>query len=100
MKWRDAPGPNNFGAEHINLSEVQFTPELVRCLPAKMARELRAIPVYHNQRRMGFAVADPSDLNAIDTLTHFLKKEIEILVADEYQITIFLERLYGSDELH
>jgi len=33
-------------------------------------------------------------------LTHFLKKEIEILVADEYQITIFLERLYGSDELH
>jgi type IV pilus assembly protein PilB len=81
---QDAPSESNFGAEHINLSQVPFTPELVQCLPARMAREFRAIPVYKNEKRVGIAVADPSDLNAIDTLVHFLSREIELFVADKY----------------
>jgi type IV pilus assembly protein PilB len=99
MKWLD-PSENNFGAEYINLSEVQFTPELVRCISAKMARELRVIPVYQMKDRVGIAFADPWDLNTLDTLIHFLNREVEVFVTDKYQIDTFLERLYGDNEQH
>ncbi len=95
---QDVPDGSNFGAKCINLSQIEFTSELVCCIPAKMARELRAIPVYQNENRTGIAVADPSNLNTTDTLVHFLNREIELLVADKYQIDAFLERLYGENE--
>jgi hypothetical protein len=89
-------GPANFGAQFVNLSEVQFTPELVGCIPAKMARDLRIIPIYQRTGRIGIVFADPSNLNAINTLTQYLNQEVEVLVADGYQLETLLGRLYGD----
>lgn len=35
-----------FGAEHIDLSQVQFAPELLACIPAEMAHKYRVLPVF------------------------------------------------------
>lgn len=85
----------NFGAEHIDLSQVQFTPELLGCIPAEMVRRYRIIPVHLNDGKIGIATADPSDLNTIDTLAHFLNREVEILVTDKLQLNTFIDRFYG-----
>jgi type IV pilus assembly protein PilB len=87
-----------FGAEHINLSQVQFTDELLRCIPAEMARRYRVLPVFKDEVRVGVAMAITKlgDLNTIDDLLHSLNLEIEIFAADEYQLNSFIERFYGN----
>jgi type IV pilus assembly protein PilB len=87
---------SNFGAEHIDLSQVQFTPELLRLLPVEMVRKYRVLPVYKAGVNIAIAMADPSDLNAVDQLTHFLNSIIELRVADKDQLDTFILRLYGS----
>ena len=42
------------------------------------------------------AIADPSDLNTIDTLTHLLNAEIELRVASEPDIEAALNKYYGG----
>jgi type IV pilus assembly protein PilB len=87
---------SNFGAEHIDLSQVQFTPELLRLLPVEMVRKYRVLPVYKAGVNIAIAMADPSDLNAVDQLAHFLNSIIELRVADKDQLDTFILRLYGS----
>jgi type IV pilus assembly protein PilB len=90
--------PANFGAEHWDLSKVQFTPELLRLIPAELARKLRVMPILDFPGTLAVALADPSDLNAIDILTHTLNREIEICIADESQLDIYIQRYYGDDK--
>jgi type IV pilus assembly protein PilB len=86
-----------FGAEIVDLTQVDFTPELLRCIPADVARKYRVLPVSDLLGRLSIALADPEDFNTIDSLIHILKKpELEIRIADEQQLDIFLQRLYGD----
>src|SRR5207244_4503689 len=43
------------------------------------------------------ALADPSDLDTIDTLNHLLPKPVEVKVAMESQIQSALDRFYGEE---
>lgn len=85
----------DFGAEHIDLSRVQFTPELLQCIPAGIARKLRVLPIFESTTTVGIVMADPSDLNAVDTLVHHLNRPVYIYIADEGQVDSFIDRLYG-----
>jgi hypothetical protein len=87
-----------FGAEFIDLSKVEFTPELLRCIPAETARKYRVLPVASFPGRLAIAVGQ-IDLNVIDDLHFTLKREMEIRLADERQIDIFLHRLYRDDNV-
>jgi type IV pilus assembly protein PilB len=86
----------SFGAAYIDLSEVQFTPELLRLIPAKMVRKYQVLPVFEMPDRVGIATADPTDLNAIDDLVHFLDRTVELLITDKTQLKTFIERLYPN----
>ena len=44
------------------------------------------------------ALADPSDLEAIDSLGQLLQRELELCVADDRQLAEFVEHLYGLEK--
>ena len=90
--------PANFGAEYVDLSEVQFTPRLLSCIPAEFARKHRVLPLLELPGKLAIAIADPSDLNTIDILAHTLDREIELRIADESQLDVFIQRYYGDDK--
>jgi type IV pilus assembly protein PilB len=85
-----------FGAEFVDLATVQFTPDLLRCIPAELARKHRVLPVSESDRCIAIVTSDPSDLNALDGLHSALDRDIELRVADESQIDSFIEQLYGD----
>jgi len=89
--------PMKFGAEVIDLSKVQFTPELLSCIPAETARKHRVLPVASFPNRLAIAVAQ-IDLIIIDSLCSTLQRELEIRLADEQQIDIYLHRFYRDDD--
>ncbi len=87
----------HFGAEFVDLATVRFTPDLLRCIPAELARRYRALPVSESGHCVAIVVSDPSDLSALDGLHSALDRELELRVADESQIDSFIEQLYGDD---
>ncbi len=89
-------GLMNFG-DRVDLSTVNFTPELLRCVPRPVARKYRALPVSQGADSLRLAIAAPPDLDAVDSLAHILKRPLEFCAADEQQLDVFLGRLYGSD---
>ena len=87
-----------FGAEVVHLGNLKIEDEVIAIVPRDIARKYRVIPVYKNENKVAVAIADPSDLNTIDSLTHLLNAEIELRVASETDIEAALSKYYGSGE--
>ena len=79
----------------IDLSTVQFTPELIRTIPTATVRMYRVLPVFEVSQHLVIALADPSRLEAIDELHFLLGRELQVFQADPRQIEEFINRLYG-----
>jgi hypothetical protein len=91
------PRAVHFGAEEVDLRLVAFSPELLACVPAESARRYRVLPIASSPDKLRLALADPSDLDVIDSLHHLLHRDLELCVAEESQLNEFIERLYGRE---
>jgi type IV pilus assembly protein PilB len=87
-----------FGAEVVNLTNLKIEDDVLSVVARDIARKYRVIPVFKSDGKVGLAIADPSDLNTIDSLTHLLGAEIEPRVASEQDIEQALNRYYGGDK--
>jgi hypothetical protein len=85
-----------FGSEPVDLSTVQFTPELLSCIPAELVRKYRALPVFESRGCLGIVMSE-MDLNALDDLACSLRRELEVRFAEKLQLDDFIQRLYGDD---
>src|SRR5438132_872510 len=86
----------HFGAEVVNLTEVKISDDVIATIPRHIARKYRVVPVFKHDGSLTVALADPSDLDTIDSLTHLLRMEINLQVASEADIETALGRYYGE----
>jgi general secretion pathway protein E/type IV pilus assembly protein PilB len=87
-----------FGAEVVHLSNLRIEDDVIAMIPRDIARKYRVVPVFKSEDKLAVAIADPSDLNTIDSLTHLLNAEIELRVASEQDIESALNKYYGSEK--
>ena len=87
-----------FGAEVVNLASLKVEDDVIAIVPRDIAKKYRVIPVYKSEGKVAVAIADPSDLNTIDSLTHLLNAEIELRVASEPDIEAALAKYYGGEK--
>ncbi len=87
-----------FGAEVVQLGAMKLDDEVISIIPRHIAKKYRVIPLFKTDGKVAIAIADPSDLNTIDTLTHLLNAEIEFRVASEEDIEAALNKYYGADK--
>ena len=76
----------HFGAEVVDLNAAKITDEVIATIPRHIARKYRVVPVFKHEGSLTVALADPSDLDTIDSLTHLLRMEINLQVASEADI--------------
>jgi type IV pilus assembly protein PilB len=86
----------HFGAEVVNLSELKIEDEVIATIPRHIARKYRVVPVYKHDSSLTVALADPSDLDTIDSLTHLLHMDITLQVASEADIEAALSKYYAE----
>lgn len=84
----------HFGAEVVNLSELKIADDVIATIPRHIARKYRVVPVYKHDNSVTVALADPSDLDTIDSLAHLLHAEVELRVASESDIEGALSKYY------
>ena len=87
-----------FGAEVVHLANMKIDDDVIAIVPRDIAKKYRVIPVFKNEGKVAVAIADPSDLNTIDSLTHLLNAEIELRVASEPDIEAALAKYYGGEK--
>jgi hypothetical protein len=95
-----------FGAEVVFLSKIEIPPEIISIIPAHIARKYQVIPVSKDQSSatLKIAIADPSDLNTIDSLMHLVgghsrSPDITICVALEDELQAALDKYYPAEPI-
>jgi hypothetical protein len=88
----------NSSVEKIDLSTVQFTPELLRTIPAATVRLYRVLPVFDGPESLCIALPDGSKLEVIDELCFILGRSLDIRQAERHQLDTFIARLYREGE--
>ncbi|MGD1084282.1 MAG: ATPase, T2SS/T4P/T4SS family [Verrucomicrobiota bacterium] len=86
----------HFGYEFVNLSTLKLPDEVIKAVPRHVAKRYRAVPVSKHNGSIALALADPSDLDAIDSLQRMVNAEIELRVATEEDIEEALNKYYGA----
>ena len=86
----------HFGAEVVQLGTMSLAEDVIATVPQNIARKYRVVPVYKHGNNITVALADPSDLATVDSLTHLLRAEVNIQVASEQDIENALKKYYGE----
>ena len=88
----------HFGVEVVSIRDLQLSDEVIQAVRRDIARKYGAVPVFKTEDSVTIALADPSDLDTIDTLQHLLGVPVELRVAAEDDIEEALEKYYGGSE--
>jgi len=88
----------NLGTEVIDLSRIEFPPELLSMMPPQTARVHGALPLEFDGALLKVALVDALDPRIADDLRFATGKDIQIYVAAPDQIRALVEKYYGSEE--
>ena len=83
-----------FGVEPVTLSEIKVSDEIISAVPRHVARKYNAFPVAEQDGTVIVALADPSDIEAIDGLQIALGKTLEYRVTSEADLKAALDKYY------
>lgn len=89
---------DEFGMPMIEMANVRPSTELLALLPRHLAVKYTAFPVAREGNTVRVAISDPLDVDAIDSIGHFLKLVVEPVVAPSPEIKSHIDRFYGKDE--
>ena len=85
-----------FGVEFVNLSEMKLTDEAIGAIPRHIAKKYNVVPLFRHDNAVTVALADPSDLETLDSLRMLLNLDIEPRVAAPDDIESAIGKYYGS----
>ncbi|GDY12375.1 type IV fimbrial assembly protein PilB [Planctomycetota bacterium] len=83
---------------YYDLESIEIPPQVVHLVPGELARDKRCLPVQLQGKTLTVALADPMDLEAVDTLRFTTSLAIEVAVASERQIRAAIERFHGLSQ--
>lgn len=89
---------SEYGMDTFDLTDYQIPPEVISSIPPELARRYRVIPVLKGEGTLTVAMADPTDLESLDSLRYILKGDVEGVVAPSKQIDQALNYHYGTVE--
>ena len=85
------------GTEVVDVSNMEFPPDLLSLVPPQTARLQGALPVDFDGQTLRVAVSNPLDPGVGDNLRFATQKDVQIYVAPSAQIQAMIERYYGSE---
>src|SRR5690348_2642815 len=80
----------------INLSEIEIDATVLKLVPREICEKHQVIPVRRNGPTLIVAMADPSNIYAIDELKFLTQYNIEPVVASEASLEAALSRYYDK----
>ena len=85
-----------FGVPAINLKEFDLDPAIVRLIPGETALKYNVIPVGKSGTTLTLAMADPSNVFAMDDIKFITGLHVEPVVASETGIRELITQFFGK----
>ena len=85
-----------YGVPSITLSQLDIDPTLLRLVPAPIARKYEIIPVRRMGNSLAVAMADPTNVFALDDIAFMTNLQVLPLVASQTAIRKAIDRNYQS----
>ena len=86
-----------YGVPSISLSDFEIDAEVLKLIPKEVVVRHQVIPVNKAGNTLIVAMADPSNIYAVDDLKFVTNLNIEVVVASEGAIAEAIERYYTSN---
>jgi type IV pilus assembly protein PilB len=85
-----------YGVPSINLRHFEIDAGVVKLVPAAVARKYYLIPINRTGSTLTIAIADPSNVSAIDDINFMTGYHVEPVVASEMAIREAIDKHYGT----
>jgi len=85
-----------YGVPSINLSEFEAETAVVKIIPADVAQKYQIVPVNRAGSTLIIAMADPSNIFAIDDIKFMTGYNVEVVVASESAIKAAIDKYYDQ----
>jgi type IV pilus assembly protein PilB len=86
-----------YRVQAVDLREYEIDPEVLKLIPHDMCERHRILPVSRAGASLIVAMADPSNLNAIDDIKFTTGYNVEPVVASEAAIMEAIDRYYNQE---
>ena len=85
-----------FGVPSINLAHFEIDQSVIKLIPADVARKYNILPVNKTGATITIAMADPTNVFAMDDIKFMTGYNVEPVVASELGIKAAIDNYYGS----
>ena len=86
-----------YGVPSINLSDFEIEAEVLKLIPKEVVVRHQVIPINKSGNTLIVAMADPSNIYAVDDIKFITNFNIDVVVASEGQIAEAIEKYYTSN---
>ncbi len=86
----------HYGVPSINLAEFDVEPAVIETVPAEVAQKYQMIPINRAGATLIVAMADPSNIFAIDDIKFMTGYNVEVVVASEAAIKEAIDKYYDQ----
>src|SRR5882762_1606676 len=83
-----------YGIPSVTLSQLDIDPDVLKLVPAQMARKYEIVPVERKANVLTLAMADPTNVFALDDVTFLTNLQVQPSVAPQGAIRKAIERNY------
>jgi type IV pilus assembly protein PilB len=87
---------DQFGVPSINLRHFQIDDSVINLIPSEVAQKYLVVPVNRTGATLTLAMADPTNVFAMDDIKFMTGYNVEPVVASELAIREAIESYYGS----
>ncbi|MEJ2715989.1 MAG: type IV-A pilus assembly ATPase PilB [Deltaproteobacteria bacterium] len=84
------------GVPTVSLNEIDVDPDATKLIPAQIAHKYMAVPYAQVNSTLHVAMADPTDLDAIDDIKFMTDLSVEVSIATDSEIRKALDQFYDT----
>ncbi len=85
-----------YGVPSINLEHFEVDPAIIKIIPAETASKYQVLPLSRSGATLTIAMADPTNVFAMDDIKFMTGYNVEPVVASESALENSIDRYYGS----
>ena len=90
---------DHLSCESMDLNDALITSDLIKQLPAELAKQHQCVPVSFFEPTLQLAFVDPLNPAALDEIGFTTGFDVQVVVANPSQVTEALKEHYGQDEV-
>lgn len=87
-----------YGIPAINLLDYEIDPSVIKLIPSEVVRKYQVIPVMKTGAIVTIAIADPSNVFAVDDIRFMIGYNVETVIATESSLKIAINKYYNQTD--